>query len=213
METIRRKLVHFGAIFGVVTLLSGCMKVDMDMKLGKDEKMSGTMIVAIQASLLEMMGQTKADFIKEMNQDQSDLPKGATVKTYDKDGFIGQEVKFSGIPASDFSKLSSTATDTASGATGGTPGADDLQLVKKNGKWLLTGTMDLSSAGATPSSKPKPGEPNLSALMAGFKIRIKMNFPGKIVEHDKWGKVKGNSIEWTPKAGEKVVMRAVANMK
>lgn len=213
METIRRKLVHFGAILGVITLLSGCMKVDMDMKLGKDEKMSGTMIVAIQASLLEMMGQTKADFIKEMNQDQSDLPKGATVKTYDKDGFIGQEVKFSGIPASDFSKLSSTATDTASGATGGTPGADDLKLVKKNGKWVLTGTMDLSAAGATPNSKPKPGEPDLSALMSGFKIRIKMNFPGKIVEHDKFGKVSGNSIEWTPKAGQKVVMRAVANMK
>ncbi len=213
METIRRKFVQFGAILGVVTLLSGCMKVDMDMKLGKDEKLSGTMIVAIKASLLELMGQTKADFVKEMNKDQSGVPKGASVKTYDKDGFIGQEVKFSNIPASDFSKLSNTAKETTSGASGGTPSADDLKLVKQNGKWVMTGTMDLSATGATPNSKPKPGEPDMTALMAGFKIRIKMNFPGKIVEHDKWGKVSGNSIEWTPKAGEKVVMRAVANTK
>lgn len=199
------------ATVGLVTLLSGCIKMDMDMKLSKDEKIAGTMIVGFQKSLLEMMGESKEEFLKDMKLGEG-MPKGSKVKTYDKDGFIGQEVSFRDLPAAEFNNLGKAAKGATAAASGDPASSkDDLKLAKIKGKWVMTGTMDLSSAASTGGAKPKAGEPDMSALMKGFKIRIKMTFPGKIVEHDKWGKVKGNSVEWNPKAGEKVVMKVVAN--
>ena len=200
------------ATLGLVSLLSGCIKMDMDMKLSKDEKLSGTMIVGFQKTLLESMGQTKEQFLKDLKVGEG-LPKGAKTKVYDKDGYLGREVNFSGIPASQFSTLGNAAKS-ASSTTGGTgtPSKDDLSLKKVNGKWVMAGVMDLSSmAPGTPGAKPKPGEPDMSALLKGFKIHIKMTFPGKIIEHDKWAKVKGNTVDWNPKPGEKVVMKVIAN--
>jgi hypothetical protein len=213
MRNIRRNLFAAATMVGLVSLLSGCIKMDMDMKLSKDEKISGTMIVGFQKSLLDMMGQSKEEFLKDMKLGD-DMPKGSKVKTYDKDGYIGQEVTFKDLPAAEFNSLGSAAKGATAGATGGDTGStnDDLKLAKVKGKWVMTGTMDLSAASTTTGgTKPKAGQPDMSALMKGFKIRIKMTFPGKIVEHDKWGKVKGNSVEWTPQAGEKVVMKVIAN--
>ena len=211
MTNLRRKMFAAAATVGLVTLLSGCIKMDMDMKLSKDEKISGTMIVGFQKSLLEMMGESKEEFLKDMKLGEG-MPKGSKVKIYDKDGYIGQEVSFRDLPAAEFNNLGKAAKGATAAASGGPASSkDDLKLAKVKGKWLMTGTMDLSSAASTGGAKPKAGEPDMSALMKGFKIRIKMTFPGKIVEHDKWGKVKGNSVEWNPKAGEKVVMKVVAN--
>lgn len=212
MTNIRGKLFATVTAIGLVSLLSGCLKMDMDMKLAKDGKVSGTMIVGFQKTLLEMMGQTKEEFLKDLTLSKS-MPKGSKIKTYDKDGYIGQEVSFKDLPASELKTLGGAAKG-ATAAAGGDPSSseDDLKLEKVKGKWVMTGTMDLSSAaGATGGAKPKPGEPDMSALTKGFKIRIKMTFPGKIIEHDKWGKVKDNSVEWNPKPGEKVVMKVVAN--
>jgi hypothetical protein len=212
MTNIRRKLFAAAATIGLVSLLSGCIKMDMDMKLSKDEKLSGTMIVGFQKTLLDMMGQTKEEFLKDMKMGEG-MPKGSKVKTYDKDGYIGQEVTFKDLPASELNNLGGLAKGATAAASGDAASSkDDLKLAKVKGKWVMTGTMDLSAATSTAGgAKPKAGEPDMSALMKGFKIRIKMSFPGKILEHDKWGKVKGNSIEWNPKAGEKVVMKVVAN--
>jgi hypothetical protein len=212
MTNIRRKFFAAAAIIGIASLLSGCIKMDMDMKLSKDEKISGTMIVGFQKSLLEMMGQTKEEFLKDMKLGEG-MPKGSKVKTYDKDGYIGQEVSFKDLPASELNNLGSAAKGVTAAASGDASSSkDDLKLEKVKGKWVMSGTMDLSSAaGSSGGAKPKAGEPDMSALMKGFKIRIKMTFPGKIVEHDKWGKVKDNSVEWNPKAGEKVIMKVVAN--
>ena len=213
MTNIRRKLFAAAATLGLVGLLSGCIKMDMDMKLSKDAKISGTMIVGFQKSLLEMMGQTKEEFLKDMKLGEG-MPKGSKVKTYDKDGYIGQEVSFKDLPASELNNLGSAAKGATAAASGDTSSSskDDLKLTKVKGKWVMTGTMDLSAAAGAPGgAKPKAGEPDMSALMKGFKIRIKMTFPGKILEHDKWGKIKDNSVEWNPKAGEKVVMKVVAN--
>jgi hypothetical protein len=212
MTNFRRKFFAAAAIIGIASLLSGCIKMDMDMKLSKDEKISGTMIVGFQKSLLEMMGQTKDEFLKDMKLGEG-MPKGSKVKTYDKDGYIGQEVSFKDLPASELNNLGSAAKGATAAASGDASSSkDDLKLEKVKGKWVMSGTMDLSSAaGSSGGAKPKAGEPDMSALMKGFKIRIKMTFPGKIVEHDKWGKVKDNSVEWNPKAGEKVIMKVVAN--
>jgi hypothetical protein len=205
-----------------MSLLSGCIKLDMDVKVSKDEKISGTVIVGLQASVLELLGQTKAEFLKEMKT-AKDIPKGAKAKPYDKGGFVGQEITFTNLPASEFTTVAGAAKGVTAAAGAGldssgtdaaaeAPSPDDIKLEKVNGKWVMTGTLNLSDkAESSDSSAGSFSASGMGDLLKSAKIRIKMTFPGKIIEHDKWGKVKGNTIEWNPKAGQKVVMKAVAN--
>jgi hypothetical protein len=205
-----------------MSLLSGCIKLDMDVKVSKDEKISGTVIVGLQASVLELLGQTKAEFLKEMKT-AKDTPKGAKAKPYDKGGFVGQEITFTNLPASEFTTVAGAAKGVTAAAGAGldssgtdaaaeAPSPDDIKLEKVNGKWVMTGTLNLSDkAESSDSSAGSFSASGMGDLLKSAKIRIKMTFPGKIIEHDKWGKVKGNTIEWNPKAGQKVVMKAVAN--
>jgi hypothetical protein len=190
--------------------------------VSKDEKISGTVIVGLQASVLELLGKTKAEFLKEMKT-AKDIPKGAKAKPYDKGGFVGQEITFTNLPASEFSTVAGAAKGVTTAAGGGSdssgteaaveaPSPDDIKLEKVDGKWVMTGTINLSDkAESSDSSAGSFSMSGMGDLMKSAKIRIKMTFPGKIIEHDKWGKVKGNTIEWNPKAGQKVVMKAVAN--
>lgn len=207
-----RRIRTFGKAvlgLGVLTLaLSSCIKMDMDMKITKDEKIDGSAIIAFSTQILEMSGQKKADIVKEMKADWKDLPKGSKAEIYDKDGFIGQKLTFKGMPVSEFSK----ATQSAGSSTPTGAGEDDMKLVKEGGNWKFTGTLDMSGGMGTETTVKgqKSDAPDFSPLMAGMKVKIKMTFPGKILKHDKDGKVSGNSITWEPKAGQKVVMMAVA---
>ena len=203
---MRRILTRVVAGAAAVLALSGCIKLDMDMKLGKNEKLNGTFIVGVSTQLLTLAGQTKADIIKSMKESSSDIPKGAKVETYDKDGYIGQKITFKDLPASEFSKLNGAAAGATAAAGGAASSSgNDLKLAKVKGNWQFSGTIDLSS-GSDSST------PDLSALgkAATPSVRIKMTFPGKILKHDKFGKVDGNTVTWTPKTGQKVVMLVVA---
>ena len=184
----------------LVLILSGCIKLDMDMKINKNETIDGSAVFAFSKAILEGMGQTKDDMVKEIKKDWKDLPKGAKGEIYDKDGYIGQKVVFKNMPASEFSKAASTA-----GGTSPTGGADQLTLVKEAGNWKFNGTMDMTAdLGGTGNSG------DMSKLMKGMKVKIKLTFPGKILKHDKDGKVKDKSITWEPVAGKKYVMMAIA---
>lgn len=211
---MRRNLhTRFTASIGTVALLIGlssCMKIDMDMKLKSNEKVDGSAILAFSNQLLSLTGQTKAEFIKSMNEDQEDLPKGAKVETYDKDGFIGQKITFKDLPVSEFGKVTGSGSEITGTVTGGAGGGDDdMALVKEGGNWKFTGDMNLSDTLGM-GGKPKKGEPDPSAMMKGIKIKIKMTFPGKIIKTDKHAKVKGKTVTWEPKFGENVQMLAIA---
>ncbi len=186
------------------------MKIDMDMKVKSNERIDGTAILAFSDQLLSLTGQSKADFIKSMKDDQSDLPKGSKVETYDKDGFIGQKITFKDLPASEFGKATSAGAKTAGGATGSGSSGDDMKLVKVGGNWKFTGAMNLSETLGTAGAKPKKGEPDPTALMKGIKVKIKMTFPGKIIKTDKDAKVNGKTVTWEPKFGQNVQMLAIA---
>lgn len=209
---MKRFLTRVVAGATAVLALSGCIKLDMDMKIKSNEKIDGTFVVGFSTALIEMMGQKKADFIKEMQSGMktSDLPKGAKTKVYDKNGFVGTQIEFKDLPAREFSKATGAAAGAAA-STGGGASGDDFKLVKsKDGKsWNFSGTMDLKGGDT------ETGTPDMSALGSTMKaeVRIQLTFAGKITKHDKAGKVKGKTITWSPKMGEKIVMQATANVK
>lgn len=206
MRRIREYGTVLAGLMALAVALSGCIKMDMDMSVSKDEKINGSVVLALSKQLLDLSGQTKAEVVKSMQKDWPKLPRGSKPEVYDSDGFIGQKVSFKDLPASDFGKVMQSV-----GSSNPTGGGDDITLVKENGSWKFTGTMDLSAdltggAGGT----DKKSKDNASALLKGLKIKIKMTFPGSITKHDKDGKVSGKSITWEPKAPQKVVMLAIA---
>jgi hypothetical protein len=208
MRRIRTLGTAVAGLMALVVTLTGCLKIDMDMKVTKDAKLDGAVILGFSSKLLELSGQSKKEMIASIKKDWGDLPKGAKAEIYDKDGFIGQKITFKDMAAADFAKVTSSAN-----ATNPAAGEDSLTLVKEGGNWKFSGTMDMTgNLGLPTDTKAKDGSKNgdLSALMKGMKVKIKMSFPGSITKHDKDGKVSGNTITWEPKAGKKYVMLAIA---
>jgi hypothetical protein len=61
-------------------LLAGCFKVDMDLEVAADNTVSGSAIIAVEDSLLELTGQDVDQLFADM--DLSDLPPGSTAEEY-----------------------------------------------------------------------------------------------------------------------------------
>ncbi len=202
--------------------LSGCIKLDMDMKVKADTKIDGTMIVAFNEEAMKSMEgmmdglgdkksktpTTKAKSFEQQTKDgvretQGKLPKGSSAKLYKKDGWIGQEIKFSNVDAN----VALGAGLGAGATTGSASSTDTLKVTKKGNTLELNGSFDLGGGSGDSSGA------DMSGMMGASKpeLRIKFSFPGKVTSASKGGKISGNSVTWTPKFGEKVILKAVAN--
>jgi len=188
--------------------LSGCIKFDMDMKIDKNEKVSGTFIVAISEGVITMMGQKPDDFIKDMMKEDPNttVPKGAKVKqtAYHKGGWAGVSLEYTNMPISEFTKSAGKAAGGVSGGSTSTSG-DDFSLKKVGGNYEFSGTMDFSTGTGTSGS-----DASTKQMLKQFKpeMRVKMTFPGDIIKTN--GKKDGKSVTWVPVMGKKVVMQATA---
>ena len=94
----------------------------MDVEVSPENTVSGTAIIAVDESLLELSGQSADQLFKDM--DLSDLPAGATTEKYQEDGFIGQQITFDDVPLAEF-----TGNNTLSGT--GTGSGDQLDIVRQ----------------------------------------------------------------------------------
>ena len=221
------------AIALVVTIasafaLSGCIKLDMDMKVKGDTKIDGTMIVAFNEELMKsfegMAGSmdtskkksktptTKQKSFEEQTKDgvkqaQAGLPKGSTAKLYKKSGWLGQEITFKGQDASKVLELGNDTTSKAGGSTGNaTDNKSTLSITKVGGKMILKGKLDMGGDTGTDSSGL-----DLGSMMKTMKpeMRIRFTFPGKVIKSN--GKVSGKSVTWVPVLGKNLTMTAEAN--
>ncbi len=203
--------------------LSGCIKLDMDMKVKADTKIDGTMIVAFNEEAMKSMegmmdglgdknSKTKTKTTKQKSFEQqtkdgvkdaqAKLPKGSSAKLYKKDGWLGQEITFKNVDAN----VALGAGLGAGATTGSTSSTDTLKVTKKGNMLELDGTLDLGGGTGDAS------DADMSGLMGASKpeLRIKFSFPGKVTSASKGGKISGNSVTWTPKFGEKLILKAVA---
>ena len=94
MET--RRIWRLLGCAAIALLLAGCFKVNMDLEVSADDMVSGTAVIAVDESLLELSGQSVDDLFAEM--DLSDLPEGSTAEPYEEDGFVGQRITIEAVP-------------------------------------------------------------------------------------------------------------------
>lgn len=234
---MRRMLSRTGLFLALVLTLTGCIKLDEDLTVRKDGKIDGTAIIAFSkdfVGIIDSMGgsfgsssesgskTTKPKSFEEQMKHPSapkGLPPGATAKaTFYKEGnWIGNKIVFKGVPADKLDQLDTTS----SAATGGSSSdGQTFKLTREGSNWHFRAVMDMSSGGETTTTvkgqKRVKGATtttpdfDMSAMFGNMKadIRIKVTFPGKVIKAN--GKVKGNSVTWTPQLGKKITMDAIA---
>jgi hypothetical protein len=172
-------------------LLAGCFKVNMDVEVTPENTVSGSAIIAVDESLLQLSGQSADQLFQDM--DLSDLPTGATVDPYEEDGFVGQRITFDEVSLEDF-----RGNNSLSGAGSG----DELDIVRKGDEFHVSGAIDMSGQEFTGTEVPEE-------FLDNFEFRISMTFPGDVKSAT--GDVEGNTVTWEPKIGENTRVEAVAS--
>ncbi|HEX4941844.1 MAG TPA: hypothetical protein VFW51_04860 [Actinomycetota bacterium] len=189
MKTRRLWRVLGGAALAV--LLAGCFKVNMDLDVTADNTVSGTAVVAVEESLLELSGQNVDQLFADM--DLSDLPPGSNTEPYEEDGFVGRQITFEEVPLSEF---------TGNGTLSGTASGEELNIVRDGDEFHVTGGFDMSGQEFTGTEIPQQ-------FLENFEFRISITFPGPVSSAS--GDIDGNTVTWEPRVGQNTEIQAVAS--
>ncbi|MGO1317855.1 MAG: LppM family (lipo)protein [Cellulomonadaceae bacterium] len=179
--TTRRKAAFIGLLATMCLVLAGCFRMDMELVLGEDDTVDGSMVMAFSDDVAEMMGEDPQSFWDENSGDiLSDMPEGARAEPYAQDGYTGTRIIFEGQTLDDLN-------------SGGTTG-EDLTITREGDEFVVTGTMDMSDLDSDTEGLP-------AGLLESFEIRIAITFPGPVTEHT--GELDGtNTVVWLPPIGE-----------
>ncbi|TCC29195.1 LppM family (lipo)protein [Kribbella sindirgiensis] len=163
MNRVRAALVVVACLVG----LTGCVKLDADLKVGSNETVSGTMKLGVDKQLLQSSGQS-LDKIRQQIETgvKSTATKGVECKSYEDDKYVGSNCTFQNVPFSDM---------------GGSSG-DGVALAKDGDKVTLK--VDADNLG---SSLPSGSQPE---------VNFKITMPGKILEHDSGAKISGRTATY-----------------
>jgi hypothetical protein len=188
MERIRRMGVRVLALGALVILLSGCIKIDMDLEVRSDDTVSGSAVIGFSKQLLELTGGSLEDALGEDTLVPSDV-EGVEVEPYEDDEFVGQRISFDAVPLEEFNQQDD---------------ADSLSIVREGDTYRVTGVLDFSSGEEETEIPFDAGQ-----VFQNADVRISLAFPGDVIEAN--GEVDGNRVTWTPEVGERTELRAVAS--
>lgn len=180
MGSNRRPLALLAVL--LVALLSGCMKIDMDLTLNEDDTVDGVMIMAFDDDVAALLGTDPETLWEDAGTDlEEGLPPGSTQEPWAEDGYTGRRVTFTGVTLEDMAE----AND-----------ADTLRITREGNEFVVSGAMDLADMGTDESDE----------MMQGFDVRIAVTFPGDVSEHN--GRLEGRTVIWEPQPGERTELAA-----
>lgn len=204
---MRRPILTLLAIAAVL-LLQGCFKLNMDLKVNPDDTVDGSMIIAFNEEMYNLMDEEEK---QEILVDE-DVPENATVEEWAEDGMKGQKITFSKVSLDEFDKTLGDGTDDGAprlyregdhyyftfkldtdeltggeGFGGGDEGAElgDDEM----GDLDLEGMDDLFD-----EDFEKSMESMMKMMFKDAEVKIAVTFPGKIVETN--GVVDGKTVTW-----------------
>ena len=165
-----------------VLLLTGCVRVQMDVTLNEDDTASGTYVLAVQEGVGESIGAASdADAVDELFGTVAGDLEGATATEYNQDGYVGTQVTFEN---QSFAELNLDS--------------DDLKIVRDGDDYVVAGEV---GGGETAE---------LGDLPADAEMSLAITFPGPIAEAN--GVIEGNTVTWDlTDAPDKLYARGAAS--
>lgn len=197
-----RKLARVGAFVALALVLTGCIKLNMDLVINSDDTVSGVVQFGVQKELLELTGQSAEDLLGDAPL-PSDAP-GVTTEPFEDEEFAGQQFNFESVPIAQFNQTQ------VSGATGltGVPATDTLSITHQGDTFVVVGTLDLSGGDITGATSPFGGTG--AELLESAEIRISITFPGDVIEAP-GGQIDGNTVTYQPGFGDLLEINATGS--
>jgi phosphatidylinositol mannoside-binding LppM-like protein len=202
-----RTATRIGAFAALALLLSGCIKLNMNLGINDDNTVSGTIQFGVDKQLLELSGQNAEDLLGGDSPFPSNAP-GVTVKPFDDGEFAGQEFTFEAVPLEEFNSGGFAGATGLSGVSGVTGSSDALNIQRQGDTFVVTGALDLSS-GLSGATGPFAGSGGAD-LFKTAEIKLAFTFPGA-VQSAPGGQIDGNTVTYTPKFGERLEINATGS--
>lgn len=168
---------------GLVLVLTGCMRLDLDLSLQPDDTVDGSMTVAVDRELVEASGEDAESLAEQL----------AAEMLGDADERLG-EVRSEPYLDEDFAGSTMIFTSAALDAFTDADTDESLRIVREGDDFLVSGVLDLS------------GEDQVALDVSAFEVRIAVTFPGAVAEHN--GTLEGRTVTWSPAVGERLELSA-----
>lgn len=197
-----RKAARVGAFAALALVLTGCIKLNMDLVINSDDTVSGVVQFGVQKELLELTGQSAEDLLGDAPL-PSDAP-GVTTEPFEDEEFSGQQFNFESVPIAQFNQSQVT------GATGltGVPATDTLTITHEGDTFVVAGVLDLSGGDITGATNPFGGTG--AELLESAEIRVSITFPGDVIEAT-GGQIEGNTVTYRPQFGDRLEIDATGS--
>ena len=176
----------------LAVLMTGCVKVDLNMQLHGDNTVSGTMVFAVSRNLLALTGSSADDLLGQITASAGPLPAGVGFQqsAYADDRFEGKTYTFQDVPIDDFSR--------------GTTAGESIAIQRVGDTFQVNGEIDLTPASTGPL------QPGAAQLAKDMELRIAITFPGPVSQQS-GGTITDKTVTWTPVFGEKTEIRATGS--
>jgi hypothetical protein len=176
----------------LAVLMTGCVKVDLNMQLHGDNTVSGTMVFAVSRDLLALTGSSADDLLGRITASAGPLPAGVGFQqsAYADDRFEGKTYTFQDVPIDVFSR--------------GTTAGESVAIQRVGDTFQVNGEIDLTRASTGPL------QPGAAQLAKDMELRIAITFPGPVSQQS-GGTITGTTVTWTPAFGEKTEIRATGS--
>jgi hypothetical protein len=204
MSRRARTVWRIGAFLALVFLMTGCIKLNMNLGINSDDTVSGTVEFGVQKELLDLTGQNVEDLLGSDAPFPSNAP-GVTVEPFDDGEFAGQQFIFEDLPIEEFN---SGGIAEASGATSVTGAGDTLQIARQGDTFVVTGVLDLST-GLSGVTGPFGGTGG-AQFFESADIKIAITFPGEVLQAPD-GQIDGNTVTYVPEFGERLEINATGS--
>jgi hypothetical protein len=199
-----RTVIRIGAFAALALLLTGCIKLNMNLGINDDDTVSGTIQLGVDKQLLELSGQNAEDLLGGDSPFPSKAP-GVTVEPFDDGEFAGQEFTFESVPLEEFNSGGFAGATGLSGVTGS---SDALNIQRRGDTFVVTGALDLSS-GLSGATGPFGGSRGAD-LFRSADVKIAFTFPGEVIQAP-GGQIDGNTVTYVPTFGERLEINATGS--
>ena len=125
------------AFVALVFLMTGCIKLNMNLGINSDNTVSGTVEFGVQKELLDLTGQNIEDLLGSDAPFPSNAP-GVTMEPFDDGEFAGRRFIFEDVPIEQFNSGSLVG---GTGATGAATGALTIPSTKRtpaSQAWIIS---------------------------------------------------------------------------